>query len=155
ARDHTGRSQLIAVPNLGRRNHLRVKGLPRDDSVRIYAYEFTLDPARHLRRTLLLESMRDMHSLAVVPGRPGEAERLLFVGIEGVELMGGSPTQPWQSTGARLYPGMTAPNRRPDQSLHAGLGEIDLGRTAERAFLATVEPKHGHQVVVYRANAAG
>jgi hypothetical protein len=99
--------------------------------------------------------MRDMHSFAVGPTRPGGPERLYFAGIEGIELMGNSVEKPWRPDGVKLLPGMTGPVRRVDSSLHSGIGEIDEGRTAKRTFLATAEPKHGNQVVVYPANAAG
>ncbi|MEX2577471.1 MAG: VCBS repeat-containing protein [Verrucomicrobiales bacterium] len=155
ARDHEGRDHLVAVPNLGRRNHLRLRDLPRDDFAKIYAYPFTLGPGEDYEGTLLLESMRDMHSLAVVPGSPGGPERLLFIGIEGVEFMNDSPGRPWRARGPRLLPGMTPPNQRTDGSWHAGLGEIAEGRVGERPFLATIEPKHGNSLVVYPADDAG
>lgn len=155
ARDYTGTDYLIAVPNLGRRNHLRLRDLPKDDFAKIYAYPFTLEPEQEYAGKLLLESMRDMHSLAVIPGKPGGPERLLFVGMEGVELMNEKADQPWQARGARMLPGMTPPNQRPDQSWHAGLSEISEGHTAERMYLATIEPKHGNNLIVYPANAEG
>lgn len=156
ARDHRGVDHVIAVPNLGRRNHLRRRDLARDDFVKIYAYPFaSSEPPSEPRGVLLLESLRDMHSLAVVPGVSGGPERLLFVGMEGVELMNTDPAQPWRARGPRLLPGMTPPNQRPDGSWHAGLGEIAEGRTPRRAFLATIEPKHGTQLVLYPAGADG
>lgn len=157
ARDHRGRDRLIAVPNLGRRNHLRLPDLPQDDPVRVYAYDFPVESGDQPRRTLLADSMRDMHSLAVVatPDRPHGPERLLLIGMEGVELMNDRADRPWRARGPRLLPGMTAPNQRPDGSWHAGLGEIALGHTPNRTFLATVERKHGSNLVLYPADGSG
>lgn len=155
ARDVDGSHHLIAVPNLGRRNHLREKNRPVDETVKIYAYGFTLDPGASLRRKLLVDSMRDMHSFTVAPDVPGGAERIFFAGIEGIELMGNSSTRGWKPDGVRPLPGMTAAVRRPDGSLHSGIGEIDLGRAGGTTYLATVEPKHGTMVAAYTADGAG
>lgn len=155
ARDHRGVDQVIAVPNLGRRNHLRLRGLERDDFVRVYAYPFTPSVGPDYQGRLLLHSMRDMHSLAVVPSVPGGPERLLFIGMEGVEFMNDDSGSPWLAQGPRLLPGMTPPNQREDGSLHAGLGEIAEGRVGDRRFLATIERKHGSQVLLYPADEAG
>lgn len=155
ARDVDGTHHLIAVPNLGRRNHLREKNLPVDEKVKIYAYGFTLDPAASLRRRLLVDSMRDMHSFTVAPDGPAGAERIFFAGIEGIELMGNSSARGWKPDGVRPLPGMNAAVRRPDGSLHSGIGEIDLGRTGGTTYLATVEPKHGTMVAAYTPDGAG
>lgn len=157
ARDHTGTDYLVAKPIVGRRNHLREPGLPREhyEKARVYGYQFTLDPAVKLDRKLLVHSMHDMHTFAVLPSRPGGPEKLIFIGSEGLEFMGGSAEKPWTAQGAKLLPGMTPPNQRPDGSWHSGLGEIGEGHTKERSYLATVERKHGTDVVVYRANDAG
>ncbi len=155
ARDHQGVDHVIAVPNLGVRNHLRLRGLERDDFVRIFAYPFTAAPGPDYQGRLLLHSMRDMHSLAVVPAKPGGPERLLFIGMEGVEFMNDDPFFPWTARGPRLLPGMTPPNQRPDGSWHAGLGEIAEGRAGGRRYLATIERKHGTQVVIYPADEQG
>lgn len=155
ARDVDGTQYVVSVPNLGRRNHLREKNLPVDEKVKIYAYEFTLDPATSLRRKLLIDSMRDMHTFTVAPDGPGGAERIFFAGIEGIDLMGNSPARGWKPDGVRPLPGMQAAVRRPDGSLHAGIGEIDVGRTASTSFLATAEPKHGTMVAAYTPDGAG
>lgn len=155
ARDHTGQDYLISVPIVGRRSHLRMRGLEKDDAPKVFAYPFTLEPGTDYQGTLLLESMRDMHSLGVIAGKPGGPERLLFVGMEGIELMSEKADQPWKASGPRMLPGMTPPNQRPDQSWHAGLSEISEGRTAEHVYLATIEPKHGNNLIVYPGNPAG
>ena len=150
AQDASGRHQLISVPNVGRKNHLRIPNFPLNDRVNVYAYEFSLDPAK-VKRTLIVDSMRDMHTFMVAPGRPGGPERVFFAATEGVELMGNSMDKPWRPDGVTPFPGMTPPVVRADRSVHAGVGEIDEGRTATRTFFATVEPKHGNQVVAYPA----
>jgi hypothetical protein len=155
ARDHAGVDHVISVPNLGARNHLRMRGLERDDFVRVFAYPFTTAPGPDYQGRLLVHSMRDMHSLAVVPGKPGGPERLLFIGMEGVEFMNEDPAAPWEARGPVLLPGMTPPNQRPDGSWHAGLGEIAEGRAGGRRFLATIERKHGTQVVLYPSDENG
>lgn len=155
ARDVNGTHVLVSVPNLGRQNHLRIKNLPVDEKVKIYAYEFTLDPEKSLRRRLLVDSMRDMHSFTVAPDAPGGAERIFFAGIEGIELMGNSSRHGWKPAGVKPLPGMTEPVRRVDGSLHAGIGEIDEGRTATTTFIGTVEPKHGTMVAAYTRDAQG
>jgi len=155
ARDHRGVDHLIAVPNLGRRNHLRLRGMERDDFVRIVAYPFARSVGPDYAGRLLLQSMRDMHSLAVVPSVTGGAERLLFIGMEGVEFMNADPAAAWQAQGPRLLPGMTPPNQREDGSWHAGLGEIAEGQVGDRRYLATIERKHGTQVVLYPGDEAG
>ncbi len=156
ARDPEGQDRLISVPIVGRRSHLRTKGLEQDDAPKVYAYPFTTNPGADYQGRLLLDTMHDMHSFAVLPGKPGGAERLLFIGQEGVELMGKAPDQPWRPRGPQLLPGMTQPDQRDDGSKHAGLGEISEGHVpGGRVFLATIEPKHGTQLVVYSGDKAG
>ncbi|MFN8582782.1 MAG: VCBS repeat-containing protein [Gemmatimonadaceae bacterium] len=82
-----------------------------------------------------------VHGIAVVPWDRGGAESLLsasFVGVHLLQFNGGR----WTRT--LLVKGDTA------EWPQSGSSEIAVGRLKGERFLATIEPWHGNQVVIYR-----
>ena len=82
-----------------------------------------------------------MHGILVARWGDEAQASVLSAGFEGVDRMRLNGGQ-WSRE--RVVPGDTAAWPR------SGASEIAVGRAGRERFLATIEPWHGHQVVVYR-----
>ena len=116
--------QLVVVPLHGRGN----KG-GQGDGAKVLAYEMPANPKDPWEVKQLDASMHMTHNFTILPGDPMGAETLAVGGREGV---------------MRLSPSGNVMLPLPDCR---GIGEIRSSRTG--SFLATIEPMHGNQVVVY------
>ena len=140
--DGDGKLALLVVPLMGRdstgaKNHM--DGLP----VRVLAYRVPKDPVRdRWQADVLDESMHVVHNFWPIPARGGKGMDVLTASYEGVSLLSRDDGK-W--------------TRRPigagDQAhldKSRGSSEIKRGTLKNgRHFLATIEPWHGNQVVVY------
>lgn len=126
---------LVVVPLHGRGNQ-NGEGA----GVRLLAYQMPADPRSPWPTTLIDASLHLTHNFDVIPGAHLPAEDLLAASREGVFLFtphaGG-----WRR--AQLV------GNREGETHFKGAGEVRQGRLHGRRFLATIEPMHGHQVVVY------
>ncbi len=113
--------------------------------VRLTAFEIPNKPTTdRWPATVLDGELNRMHNHWHVDFDGDEAVDTLTASREGVHLV---RLQDGQWTRIRLANGATADE--PDQS---GAGEIKTGRLASGAvFITTVEPMHGHELVVYTA----
>lgn len=138
--DGDGRAELIVAPLMGRNTtppHFA------EQPVRILAYKIPADPARDAwTPEVISEDLHVTHNFWPTDfdgdGRP----EILIVSFEGVHLLKRDAAGRW--TRARLGAGnqQTSPNR--------GASEIKDGRLADGSrYIATIEPWHGFQVVVY------
>lgn len=134
-RSGSGAFELVVLPLHGRGN--------RDgqgDGVKILAYSRPAGVREPWRTRLLDDTLHKTHNFEPVEWIPGEGEAMLVAGREGVFLLDPG-TQPKLT---RLGGG------------EPGAGEIRWGRRADgRRFIATIEPMHGHQTVVYDEPPAG
>ncbi|MEX0641176.1 MAG: VCBS repeat-containing protein [Pirellulales bacterium] len=139
--DADGRSELVVLPLLGRdstRPHFAERG------VRVLAYKIPTDPVQDSWRPEVLNS--DLHVThnfwPTDLDRDGRID-LLVTSFEGVSLL----TRPAkEAKWSRILVGegnqKTSPNR--------GASEVKHGKlSGNREYVATIEPWHGHQVVVY------
>lgn len=144
--DGDGRAELVVVPLFGR----GTKGPHFDERpLRVLAYKIPADPVRGpWTPEVLNESLHVAHNFCPSDLDGDGRTDLLVASFEGVTLL--SPPAPSATgrltgwTGRRIGAGNqeTAPNR--------GASEIKLGRLAGGApYIATIEPWHGFQVVVY------
>src|SRR5207248_670241 len=111
--------------------------------VRVTAYRIPRDPVKdRWVAEVLDESLHVVHNLWPVPRQGAKGQDVLCASYEGVSLL--SPTAgKWQ----RAHLG--AGNQENIKS-NRGASEIKPGRLKNgKKFLATIEPWHGHQVVVY------
>jgi hypothetical protein len=140
--DGTRRPALLVVPLHGRnstdgKNHM--DGLP----VRILAFRIPRDPARdRWVPEVLNESLHVVHNFWPTPASGGTGMDILTASYEGVNLL--------QRRGMdwRLHKLGEGNQDNPNGS--RGSSEIKLGHLkGGRTFIATIEPWHGHQVVVY------
>jgi len=151
--DGTGRAQLLVSPLLGRgstRPHFAEQG------VRLLSYTIPDDPkSGPWKARVLDDELHVSHNLHPTDIDGDGKLELLVVSFEGVHLFErapqrDNPQQPqeprrpgaWRRTRIGTGNQETSPNR--------GASEIRRGMlTGGRDYLATIEPWHGHQVVVY------
>jgi hypothetical protein len=140
---------LVVVPLMGR-SSTKEQNWTDGSPVRIRAYHIPKDPV-HDRWTpeLLDESLHVVHNFYPVeaPGRKGMD--VLTASYEGVSLLQHDGPDHWTR---RLLGGGNQANPRSNR----GASEIKQGTLRNgRKYLATIEPWHGNQVVVYTAPAEG
>lgn len=133
-RNAAGKYDLIVAPLHGRGNKAG-----QGDGVKILAYHKPADPTQPWNTTLVHDSMHMTHNFEVVPSSAGEAEDLLLGGKEGI---------------VRLTPGEKGWKEqwisRHNTPELPGVGEIRWGAfSGGQPFIATIEPMHGNQVVLY------
>jgi hypothetical protein len=137
-RNLEGRFDLVVVPLHGPGN----KG-GRGDGVRILAYKKPDDPRDPWLTELIDSALHLTHNFDPVHWTHHSAEDLLVAGREGVFLF---------SRGPEKWEGRQLAGNEPGEEAFIGAGEVRAGRLpgGER-FIATIEPMHGNQVVIYTA----
>lgn len=138
--DGDGRAELIVVPLMGRGT------APPDwnqHPVRILAYSVPGDPARDpWPQQVLNEELHVCHNFW-----PGDFDGdgrtdILIASFDGVHLLAPNDHGQWHLTQLGTGNQQSSPNR--------GASEIKPGRLANGSrYIATIEPWHGNQVVVY------
>jgi len=100
------------------------------------------EPGNWKRHAISSEPDGVLHGMMTLDWDDDGREDVLTASFGGIDLFRSpSQGQAWRHT--KLTPGDPAPRPK------GGSSEIRVGRAAERRFLATIEPWHGHQVVVY------
>lgn len=138
--DGDGRSELVVVPLMGRGT---TKPLFAEAPVRVLAFSIPTDPTRDRWPLRVLdEGMHVCHNFVPVDFDGDGDQDILCTSFEGVNLL----TNDGRGTFSRKVIGAgnqaTSPNR--------GASEIKFGTLAGGSrYIATIEPWHGHQVVVY------
>jgi hypothetical protein len=139
--DGSGRPALVVAPLQGRGS---TPGMNWQDGspVRLLAFQIPKDPAKdRWVPEVIDESLRVMHNFAPVPAKAGKGADVLTASYEGVHrlsLDGGKWLKSKIGTGNQDTPKGSR-----------GASEIKQGRLNGGPYIATVEPWHGHQVVVY------
>ncbi len=137
-----GKPQVVVAPLMGR-DSTREKNWMDGSPVRLLALQPPKDPV-HDRWTpeVLDESLHVVHNFFPVPSAGGKGSDLLVASYEGVTLLSHAG-----STWSRRPIG--AGNQANPQGSR-GSSEIKQGQLrGGRKFIATIEPWHGDQVVVY------
>jgi hypothetical protein len=117
--------QLVVVPLHGKGNKAG-----QGDGVKVLAYEMPKNPRDSWTTHELDGSMHMTHNFTILPADASKPEEILLGGREGVKHLL-----------VPENPSLNLPDCR-------GIGEIRSA--AGGAFLATIEPMHGNQLVVYR-----
>ena len=138
--DGDGKPELIVVPLMGRgttRPNFSERG------VRVLAFTIPEDPvAGEWKAQVLCDDVHVAHNFQVTDFSGDERPEILLVSFEGVSVLERGNDGLWQRTLIGTGNQETMPNR--------GASEIRLGRRADdEKYIATIEPWHGHQVVVY------
>jgi hypothetical protein len=141
--DATGKPRLIVVPLLGR--HSTPQGNWTDgEPVRILAYKIPRDPTRDRWEPEVIDhSMHVVHNFWPVQAADGNGMDILTASYEGVSLLKRGTSGQWkrQQVGA----GNQANPQGPRGASEVKQGQLKNGRK----FIASIEPFHGFQVVVY------
>jgi hypothetical protein len=138
----TGEASLIVTPLMGR-NSTREKNWMDGSPVRVLAYKIPKDPTRdRWVPEVLDESLHVLHNFAPVPAASGKGMDLLTASYEGVSLL--------SFNGERWQRRLIGQGNQENPNGNRGSSEVKQGKLKDGSpFLATIEPWHGHQVVVY------
>lgn len=137
--DGDGRFELLVSPLMGRgttRPHFQERG------VRLLAYAIPADPvAGPWTPQVINDELHVSHNLIPTDLNGDGKLELLVVSFEGVHLLERQANGAWRRTRIGTGNQQTMPNR--------GASEIKRGLLANGDYIATIEPWHGTQVVVY------
>ncbi len=140
--DGTGKPVLVSAPLMGRGSSKEANWMD-GSPVRITAYRIPKDPVKdRWVPEVLNESLHVVHNFWPIKGPEGKAHDILCASYEGVNLLS-------QSSGAWRQTRLGAGNQENLKS-NRGASEIKQGKLKNgKKFIATIEPWHGFQVVVY------
>jgi hypothetical protein len=141
----TGKKQLIVAPLQGRGT--KGPNWGEGQGVRLMVYTVPEDPVKGVwKYEVADDTLHTTHNLQVldVAGRPA----ILVAGWEGVFALSRGADGRW----AKAHVGSGNQESQPFK----GSSEVKIGKLADgRKYVATIEPWHGHQVVVYTPQTNG
>lgn len=145
--DGSGKKALIAVPLMGRGATAKENWLD-GQPVRITAYRIPKDPAKdRWMPEVLDESLHVCHNFEPIPSMAGMGQDLLVASYEGVSLLSMQAGK-WRRT--HLGAG-----NQDNPKGKRGSSEIKMGKLKNgKKLIATIEPWHGEQVVIYTESKA-
>jgi hypothetical protein len=139
--DADGKPELIVAPLMGRgttKPHFQEAG------VRVLAYPIPKDPvAGPWIPQVLCDDVTVCHNFQPIDFNGDGKLDILLVSFEGVHLLERQESGKWKRTRIGEGNQKTSPNR--------GASEIKVGKLVKGNYIATIEPWHGNQVVVYTA----
>ncbi|ODU01366.1 MAG: hypothetical protein ABS79_01835 [Planctomycetes bacterium SCN 63-9] len=138
----TGRKQLIVTPLQGRGT--KGPNWGEGQGVRVLVLDVPKDPADpNWPAELADDSLHTIHNLQIIDVKNDGREEILLAAWEGVFVLDRTPEGRWLRTKIGSGNQETKPFK--------GASEVKLGRLNDnrRDYVATIEPWHGHQVVVY------
>jgi hypothetical protein len=144
--DGSGRKALVVAPLMGRHSSAQqnwMNGSP----VRLLAFKIPNDPTRdRWVPEVLDESLHVVHNFWPVNltegASRGHADDLLTASYEGVSLL--------SRTGDRWTRRLLGEGDQSNPKSNRGASEVKMGRLRNgRSFIATIEPWHGNQVILY------
>jgi hypothetical protein len=138
-----GKPRLVVTPLMGR-NATAANNWTDGAPVRVLAYSIPKDPTKdRWVPEVIDESLHVVHNFAPVPAASGRGTDVLAASYEGVSLLTHAAPGRW----SRKHLG--AGNQDNPKS-NRGSSEVKQGTLKSgRKLIATVEPWHGNQVVVY------
>jgi hypothetical protein len=138
-----GKPRLLVVPLMGQ-NSTKEKNWMDGSPVKILAYQIPKDPTRdRWTPEVLDESLHVVHNFHPIPVAGGKGMDILTASYEGVTRLQRDKDGKW--TSRHIGEGNQA---NPKGNL--GSSEIKQGKLKNgNPFIATIEPWHGDQVVVY------
>ncbi|GBD36515.1 hypothetical protein HRbin36_01640 [bacterium HR36] len=137
-----GKAQLVSVPLMGRLASRDKNWM--DAPVRISAYRIPKDP-KHDRwlPEVLDASLHVAHNFHIADLDGDKRLDVLVASYEGVSLLRTRSGGQWQRT-------LLGAGNQEKLNSNRGASEVKVGRLKSgRIFIATIEPWHGHQVVIY------
>jgi len=145
--DGDGRKELINAPLIG----AKAVAPKYEDRVSLVYYRVPAGGSGPWQRMLIDDNLTGvLHRVRVVQWDDDKREELLTAGFDGIVLhkaVGDGAGLRWQNT--PLSKG------HEEEPPRAGASDVAVGRLGKARFLASVEPWHGNEVVVYTSGAAG
>jgi hypothetical protein len=144
--DGDGRPELVSGPLFGQNSSKDNNWM--DVPLRITAYRIPANPVKERwQPEVLSESLHVCHNLWPIPAQGRKGMDILTASYEGVSLLA-------LKYGKWIPQQLGAGNQEKPNS-NRGASEIKYGKLKSgRTYLATVEPWHGYQIVVYTEPAA-
>jgi len=138
-----GKPRLLVVPLMGQ-NSTKEKNWMDGSPVKVLSYAIPKDPTRdRWTPEILDESLHVVHNFHPIPAAGGKGMDVLTASYEGVSRLQRDKDGKW--TSRHIGEGNQA---NPKSSL--GSSEVKQGKLKNgKPFIATIEPWHGDQVVVY------
>ena len=137
--DGDGRAELIVSPLMGKdstRPNFAEHGTP------FMSFSIPADPVKGpWKPDILCDDVHVTHNFQVTDFDGDNKPDILLVSFEGVHLLQRKADGKWQRTRLGVGNQETSPNK--------GSSEIKVGKVGGEKYIATIEPWHGHQVVVY------
>ena len=144
----TGRKQLVVAPLQGREPRVRTGG--EGQGVRLVVHDVPGTCARRRRRgpaEIADSTLHTIHNLQLVDMDSDGRDEIVVAAWEGVFVLDRNPTGHWSKK--RIGAG------NQDATPFKGASEVKVGHLVDHSpFIATIEPWHGFQVVVYTAPSA-
>jgi hypothetical protein len=142
--DGSRRPSLVVAPLMGR-NSTQAKNWADGSPVRLLSYRIPRDPTRdRWVPEVIDQSLHVMHNFWPTPAKLGKGKGmdLLTASYDGVHL--------FSRDGSRWTKMQLGEGNQANPKSNRGASEIKLGRLkGGRPFIATIEPWHGNQVVIY------
>lgn len=144
--DGDGKQELLVSPLMGKnttRPAFAENGTP------LLVFQIPPDPVQGpWTPRVICDDVHVTHNFQVVDIDSDKQPEILLVSFEGVSLLERQQDNSWKRTLIGAGNQATNPNK--------GASEIKLGRLAGgKDYIATIEPWHGHQVVVYTRPSEG
>jgi hypothetical protein len=140
--DASGKPALVLAPLMGR-NSTAAKNWADGVPVRLLAFRIPKDPTRdRWTPEVIDESLHVVHNLFPVPSESGKGSDLLTASYEGVTR--------FSHDGGKWVARRIGAGNQDNPAGSRGASEVKRGRLkGGKYFIATIEPWHGNQVVVY------
>lgn len=137
-----GKPQLINVPLIGR-NATKDMNWMDGNPVRIIAHKIPKDPTKDRWEPVVLdESLHVIHNFFPIPAADGKRMDVLTASYEGVGLI--------SKMGDKFSTRRIGEGNQANPKSNRGASEIKQGTLkSKKKYIATIEPWHGNQVVVY------
>jgi hypothetical protein len=142
-----GKKQLVVAPLQGRGT--KGPNWGEGDGVRILVYTVPSDPSSAPWPVEVADdSLHTTHNLQIVDFTGNGRDDIVVAGWEGVFVLERDSGGKWSKTKIGAGNQESSPSK--------GSSEVKVGKLADgRRYVATIEPWHGHQVVVYTPPASG
>ena len=142
--DGDGKKALVVGPLMGR-NSTKEQNWIDGQPLRLVAYRVPKDPVNdRWPSEVLNEQLHVMHNFWPIPAKGRKGEDVLTASYDGVHVLGKEKADgPWKLT-------KVGEGNQANLKGSRGASEIKQGKFKDgTAYIATVEPWHGNQVVVY------
>ncbi|MSV30016.1 MAG: VCBS repeat-containing protein [Bryobacterales bacterium] len=146
--DGDGKKELINAPLIG------PKGLAPtydQDQVPLVYYHVPANPEGEWKRLMIDDKLNGvLHRARAVQWTPGKRQSILTAGFEGIVLhqaTGKGEKIRWQNT--------VLSKGHEEKAPRAGASDVAVGHIGKKRILASVQPWHGNQVVVYTQEKGG